>query len=100
MLKAMKALVMIILSVFFIFLAVQVWSFRGRALTTEKKYHELQAELDQVQRDHEKLQADYEYYLNPANLEKELRARFNYRGTDEKLIVIVPARSSTATSSP
>ena len=35
---------------------------------------------------------------NPANLEKELRARFNYREPGEKLIIIVPQAGSGSSS--
>ena len=32
----------------------------------------------------------------PDNLEKELRARFNYKAIGEKMIIIVPENSSTS----
>jgi len=31
-----------------------------------------------------------EYFSEPRNLEKELRARFNYRLPFEKLIIVIP----------
>ncbi len=86
----MKAVIVAILIVFLVFLASQIWYFYGETGTAEGELKELQAELDQARSDQEALKADYEFYLNPANLEKELRARFNYRSPGEKLIIIVP----------
>lgn len=85
---------MVILVVFLVFLVSQIWYFYGETGAAEGKLGELKAELDEAQSDHEDLKADYEFYLNPDNLEKELRARFNYRSPDEKLIIIVPPRTS------
>ncbi len=36
------------------------------------------------------LKADIEYYSHPENLEKELRQKFNYKRSDEKMIIVVP----------
>ena len=52
--------------------------------------------LDQARADQIEFQSELDYYLNPVNLEKELRARFNYRAPDEKLIILVPRGSSTS----
>ncbi|MDO8516200.1 MAG: hypothetical protein Q7S28_03050 [bacterium] len=67
--------------------------------------------LDKAKIDNESLGNDYQYYSNPINLEKELRARFNYRSPGEKMIIVVPATpgergepsqgaTTTTTSSP
>jgi hypothetical protein len=91
----MKIGAVIGLSAFIILMLIQIGSFY-------KQQHALEADLVQVMEqakkadaDYKSLQADYEYYQNPANLEKELRSRFNYHSPDEKLIVIVPKPSST-----
>ncbi len=47
-------------------------------------------QLEQLQADQIKLTEDIEYYSNPHNLEKLLRANFNYRAPDEKLIIVAP----------
>ena len=86
-----------ILSVFLIFLFGQIWSFSGKAREAEGRYAGLREELDRAREDKEALERDFEFYLNPANLEKELRARFNYRLPGEKLIIIVPAPSASGT---
>lgn len=48
------------------------------------------AQLEQLQADQQKLTEDIEYYSDPHNLEKVLRAQFNYRAPGEKLIIVVP----------
>ena len=47
-------------------------------------------ELDFVKEDSEGLREKIEYFSDPRNLEKELRARFNYRLPFEKLIIVIP----------
>jgi hypothetical protein len=56
--------------------------------------------LSEVKRESAELEANLRYFRRPENLEKEMRARFNYRGVGEKLLILVPEEaSSTATSS-
>ena len=91
----MKLPLIIFLILFLAFCAVQVHWLQQRAGALTKEYEGLTAQLVKTERDKLDLQADLEYYTNPANIEKELRARFNYRARDEKLIIIVPQPSQT-----
>ena len=54
--------------------------------------------LAAAQTDETNLTAEAQYLANPLNLEKELRARFNYKKPGETMIIIVPTGTSTATS--
>lgn len=56
---------------------------------------QINKDLLKAQADNRAIQSDYQFYLNPVNLEKELRARFNYSLPGEKTIIIVPQASST-----
>jgi len=47
-------------------------------------------EIELVESDSNKLNEKIEYFSDPRNLEKELRARFNYRLPYEKLIIVIP----------
>ncbi len=94
----MKFVLVVILSIFLVFLCIQIYSFSKRGETVEREYGNLAAQAEKAREDYRNLQADFTYYLNPENLEKELRARFNYREAGEKLIVIVPAKPSPATA--
>ena len=95
----MKLSLIIILGVFLFFLGFQIYSFWREGREAGLTYKDIQAQLVKVRKDQEALQSDYQYYLNPANLEKELRARFNYRQSDEKLIIIVPSKPTPPTTS-
>jgi len=92
----MKIALTVILSIFLVFLIVQIWLFSSRTKDAQARFDAVNAQLQKAEKDNSQLQSDFAYYLNPLNLEKELRARFNYRLPDEKLIIIVPSPSSTA----
>lgn len=51
------------------------------------------SKLSALEIDSRNLKADLEYLADPANLEKELRGRFNYKNPGEKLIIIVPPKT-------
>lgn len=93
----MRAVIILILIVFLVFLAYQIWYFYGETGAAEEELKKLRVELDEARSDYRALKADYDFYLNPDNLEKELRARFNYRSPGEKLIIIVPPQASSST---
>lgn len=93
----MRILGFIIFSALIVFLGAQVYSSLLRQRELAREFGGAKAELDKAKMDSEKLQADIGYFMNPANLEKELRARFNFRDPKENMIIIVP---QAATSSP
>ena len=96
----MRLFIIFILSGLLVFLVVQMWYFYERGVAASGSLREFQAELEKAKREHTSLEADYEYYQNTANLEKELRGRFNYRDPDEKMIIIVPNQSSSSSTNP
>jgi len=96
----MKIIAVILLSALIIFLGTQIYSFLSKEKTAQADFASMQSELDAAKADEAQSQADLTYYLNPANLEKELRARFNFRAPGEHLMILVPDSSSTATSTP
>lgn len=59
--------------------------FAYRSLSLESG--SLQGRLKLLIEDSENLKADLEYFSDPANIEKELRSRFNYKNPGEKLII-------------
>ena len=74
----------------------QIRFFWQKNSTIETRYRELKIELAKVQADYNKMQEDFTYYLNPENLEKELRAKFNYKQFGEKMFIIIAPASSTS----
>ena len=67
--------------------------FKERALRQEGT--ELSRRLETVEQENASLAESIEYYQNPENLMKELKSQFNYREGGEKLMIIVPAGTST-----
>ena len=51
---------------------------------------ELQAQVGRFMEENKALDRDIDYYKNPNNLEKELKARFNYKRPGEELLIVVP----------
>lgn len=91
----MKIGAVIGLTLIIILMLVQISSFNSQQAELKDNLAQVMKASEKAEADYTALQADYEYYQNPANLEKEIRSRFNYHSPDEKLIVIVPKPSST-----
>ena len=72
------------------YLGYQVYILQSEKLAIKGEFEEIQTQYDELQTDNERLGKDIEYLSDPHNLEKELRARFNYRSPNEKLIIVVP----------
>lgn len=62
-----------------------------------KERNQLKSRLDgltlkanSLTEENEKIKSEIEYFSLPENLEKELRAKFNYKKPGEKMIIVVP----------
>lgn len=95
----MKLAAAIILSALLVLVGAQVYKFWREASVAMKDYFDLQEKVSAAKQDNAKFQAELDFYSNPANLEKELRARFNYKEPGEKMIIIVPGNQTSAASS-
>jgi cell division protein FtsB len=95
----MKIAAAIGLLIVLIFVSTRVYSFFVQERQLDVQLADIQASLTKSQTDEADLQNEVQYLANPLNLEKELRARFNYKNPGETMIIIVPAQSSTASSS-
>jgi len=93
----MRIAIIAILSILLVFLVVQIWYFYSRGDSIADTLIEAQKKLDAAKTDYESLKADADYYSQTANIEKELRARFNYKLPGENMIVVVPT-STTSTN--
>ncbi len=94
----MKIAAIIGLSLVLIFLGVNVYSFVKQEHEMGASLADVEARLTKAQADETNLQSEKQYLANPVNLEKELRARFNYKDPGEKMIIIVPLGTSSTTS--
>ena len=79
-------------------LSFEIYSTLLRQDEASRQLEELNSQLQKARLDQVQLQSELKYYGNPVNLEKELRARFNYREPGEKLIIIVPQAGSGSSS--
>ena len=91
----MKVIAAILLFLLLVVLGNEMYFFWKKNQTAEGRFQELRDELEKARADYSRLESDFNYYLNPENLEKELRARFNYRQPGENLIIIIPRTSSS-----
>ena len=95
----MKIAAIVGLSLVLIFLGVNVYSFVKQEHELSATLVTVQTQLTKAQSDETSLQAEQQYLANPVNLEKEIRGRYNYVTPGEKMIIIVPLGSSTASTS-
>ena len=95
----MRIAAFILLGLIIVFLGTQIWNYKVQENKLQASLTELNTELNQAKADQAKFQEELQYYQNPANLEKELRARFNYKNPGEKLMIIVDRSSSSTPSS-
>ena len=94
----MKIASIVVLSVFLIILGAQVYSFVTQEWQLGSQLADVQANLVKAQAQETGLQQEVGYLSNPANLEKELRARFNYKKPGETMVIIVPATKTTTST--
>ena len=94
----MKIAAIVVLSLFLIVLGVQVFSFVGQEWHLGSELADVQASLTRAQAQETSLQEENQYLSNPANLEKELRARFNYKKPGETMVIIESTGSSTTST--
>mgnify|MGYP001587667898 CR=1 FL=1 len=78
----------------FILFSYQVYKISLEAVDANSKLAELKSENDAVELDNNNLKSQIEYFADPRNLEKELRARFNVKLPGEKLIIVVPKQDN------
>lgn len=91
----MRKLVYFVFGVVVIGLLIQLYKIDSERRALSKETKEVNKELELVGTDNAELKEKIGYYSNPRNLEKELRARFNYRLPNEKLIIVVPKKESS-----
>jgi len=96
----MRIAAIVILVIVLVLVGGRVWAFFVQEQQLSSNVADVEARLTKAKSDETDLQAEVQYLANPLNLEKELRARFNYKKPGETMVVIVPAETSTTTSTP
>jgi type II secretory pathway pseudopilin PulG len=96
----MKLVAIVILFALIVFLGFQIFVFIGREREAQQAVSDFKNKLDAAKLDADRSRAELNYYSNPSNLEKELRARYNYRAPDEKMMILVTRASTSLSSTP
>ena len=86
----MKHFIIIILSIILIALLAQDYFILKERNQLRKEFRSLTEKSENLAKENEKIKSEIEYYSNPENLEKELRAKFNYKKIGERMIIISP----------
>ena len=64
----------------------------------ESQAQALQVDYNQLQQENRNLSSEIQYFQDPANLIKQLKAQTNYKNPGEGLIIVVPGTTGTVTS--
>ncbi|MEK7553454.1 MAG: septum formation initiator family protein [Patescibacteria group bacterium] len=86
----MKILIAVILIIILLFLLAQVYFIFKERNQLRREFRSLTEKSENLVVENEKIKSEIEYYSNPENLEKELRAKFNYKKIGEKMMIISP----------
>jgi len=86
----MKTAVFVILTIILLATWTQIYFIFKELKPLENKLGILKAKADNLLAENVKIKSEIEYFSLPENLEKELRAKFNYRKPEEKMIIVVP----------
>lgn len=87
----MKLAAIIFLFILILFLGFEIYIFKGKEKKINEEFLELKRKTEAALIEKKSLENESNYLSNPLNLEKELKARFNYRKPEEKMIIIVPS---------
>ncbi|MBI4993877.1 hypothetical protein HZC33_02910 [Candidatus Wolfebacteria bacterium] len=86
----MRKIIIIILSIIAFGLFIQIYFIFKEKNKLKDKFESLSFRAENIKNENEKIKSEIEYFLLPQNLEKEFRARFNYKKLGEKMIIVVP----------
>ncbi len=86
----MRLLIITVLLVILMGLSTQIYFILKERNQLKTDLNNLSGRLQALLKENVGLKSDIEYFSHPENLEKELRAKFNYKKPDEKMMIIVP----------
>ena len=89
----MKRVISIALFLVLLTLGYQLYTLYIYNRELKEVFAVLSKKLESFKKESAWLKADLEYFSEPENIEKELRARFNLKKPGEKLIIVVPSKS-------
>ena len=84
----MRIAILVILVIILIAVGWEIFSMARENKRVKDDFEKLVNQFDSVKKENDTLKEELDYYSKPENLIKELRARFNYKISDEKMIII------------
>ena len=85
-----KALITVAALAILSWLGFQAYSLQKERFSLAAEYQGAKQECDKLVADNQNIFDKLEYLSEPRNLEKELRAKFNYIYPGERLVIVVP----------
>ena len=85
-----RTIILIILIILIAISWVELFSLFKDDNKLKSELSEITKKAQVLSEENQSLKAQIDYYSNPANLEKELKSRYNYRRPDEKMMIVVP----------
>ena len=73
-----------------VWLGGEVYELQKERLGFSEEYRDVRQVYEEIEEDNQRLIEKIKYLSEPRNLEKEIRAKFNYKYPNEKLIIVVP----------
>lgn len=86
----MKIIIALLLIMLGIGIGVQVYFLASERNVLLADLKETTDKESSLEKENTMLRAEIEYFSKPENLEKEFRARFNYKKPGEEMIIVVP----------
>ena len=83
---------------FVVILGVLVWGFyrlRSEREIFVEEVKKLRETADSLKKENASLVEKIEYFKNPENLVKELRAQLNYKKQGENMIIVIPPKATS-----
>jgi len=90
--KGIKILVFSIVGVVLLLVWAEMISLFRESGALSKQSSALNTRLSSLKQENAQIERDIQYYQNPANLEKVLREKFNYKQPGEHMIIVVPSQ--------
>jgi len=86
----MRVFIIIILGIVLSAVLVQSYFFIKERNSLKANLDNLNSRLQALLKENADLGSEIEYFSHPENLEKELKARFNYKKPGEEMMIVVP----------
>ena len=86
----MRVFIIIILGIVLSAVLVQSYFFIKERNSLKANLDKLNSRLQALLKENADLGSEIEYFSHPENLEKELKARFNYKKPGEEMMIVVP----------